>query len=63
LLGNFAIKNSNPKDEGEKPEIENVDASRFKHDSFFYFLWRPLLEGILKTVTKDSLINEGFTEK
>lgn len=63
LLGNFVIKNSNPDDPGDEPEIVVVDASRNEHDSFFFFLWRPVLEGIVKTVTKGRFLPDAFTEK
>ncbi|MBX9851240.1 MAG: DUF748 domain-containing protein [Cytophagaceae bacterium] len=55
LFGNFIIKNSNPKEKDEEPEIISIKGTRKPEDSFFSFLWRPIQEGIIKLVTKDSV--------
>jgi hypothetical protein len=57
LLGNFMVKNSNPKDAGDAPEIVPVCGRRIEDDSFFYFVWRVLRDGIIVAVTKDTIYN------
>lgn len=55
IMGNFVIKNNNPNNKSEKPETVEVAGKRKSEDSFFSFLSRPLQEGIIKVVTKDSV--------
>ncbi|MCR6637519.1 MAG: hypothetical protein NVV82_00565 [Sporocytophaga sp.] len=56
LISNFVIKNGNPNNEEEEPEIVEVQTTREAEDSIFSLLWRPLKKGIIKTVTKDSFV-------
>lgn len=58
IIGNFTTKNSNPKDKEDAPEIVEISANRTPKDSFFSFLWSPIEQGIIKTVTKDRVYNK-----
>jgi len=55
LVGNFMLKNGNPKKKGSDPEIVPVSGKISNEDGFFYFMWKVLRDGIVTTVTKDSV--------
>jgi hypothetical protein len=55
LVGNFMVKNGNPKKKGDDPEIVPVCGKISNEDGFFYFMWKVLRDGIITTVTKDSV--------
>lgn len=63
ILGNIATKESNPRDRGEAPESVEVHVSRNEDDTFFGFMWRGLLEGITKSVTKRRLTPDALREQ
>jgi hypothetical protein len=55
VLNNFVIKNDNPQKKKNDPEVVQVSTSIDKaEDGFFYFLWKVLRIGIVKTMVKDS---------
>jgi hypothetical protein len=57
-IENFLIKNSNPSHKNEEPEIIQVTSKREPGDSIFSLLWRPIKEGVIKTVTKDTFVRD-----
>lgn len=57
FIGNFIVKDSNPKKKSRKPEITELSFELQVEDGFFYFLWRVLREGVVDTVTKSTLFN------
>jgi hypothetical protein len=59
ILDNFVIKNDNPQKKRNDPEVVHVSATINKEeDGFFYFLWKVLRIGIVKTMVKDSFYKE-----
>jgi hypothetical protein len=59
ILNNFVIKNDNPQKKKNEPEIVQVSASINKNEEgFFYFLWKVLRIGIVKTMVKDSFYKQ-----
>jgi hypothetical protein len=62
-MGNFIIKNSNPKNKKDEPETVSVKGTRNPEDSIFSLLWRPLKEGIIKTVSKDTFVGDNMVEE
>jgi hypothetical protein len=58
IIDNFVIKNSNPNHKNEEPEIVQVSSKRETEDSIFSLLWKPLKEGVIKTVTKDTFVRQ-----
>jgi hypothetical protein len=61
VLNNFVIKNDNPQKKKNAPEVVQVStAIDLKEDGFFYFLWKVLRIGIVKTMVKDTFykVNE-----
>jgi hypothetical protein len=56
IISNFIIKNGNPNNKSDEPEIVDVQATRESEDSIFSLLWRPLKKGIIRTVTKDTFV-------
>lgn len=57
-LANFVVKNNNPNDDEEEPEIVPLSAQRTPEDGFFFFLWRTIQSGIIETITKSTLYTE-----
>ncbi|WP_028982462.1 hypothetical protein [Sporocytophaga myxococcoides] len=56
LISNFIIKDGNPNNNKNEPEVVEVQATREPDDSVFSLLWRPLKKGIIRTVTKDTFV-------
>lgn len=52
-IANLFLKDENPKNKGDKPEISKIDYKRKDEDTFFIYLWEALSDALFETVIKD----------
>lgn len=50
---NIFVKKKNIERKGRSGEVVNIATEPEDNDNFFYFLWRPLRDGMVETITKD----------